>query len=73
MPGSSASLPGLLLLLGLVFCANAYSDLTSRPEEPPPETPEERAARLLKVLPDEITRVMPDGSVLLTDGSLRKI
>ena len=72
MPGSSASLPGLVFLLGLVFAYNAYRDYTEVPEEPE-ETSEERVARQLKVLPDEIQRVLPDGRVLLVDGSIRTL
>ena len=71
MPGSQTPLPGLLLLLGLIFAYKAFADLTAPPESEAPETTEERAARLLKVMPDEIARVLPDGRVVLTDGSLR--
>ena len=73
MPGQSLGLPALVFLLGIVFAVNAWDDLTSKPEEATPETPEEHAARKLKMLPDEVDRVMADGRVLLRDGSIRKL
>ena len=72
MPSSKASLPGLVFLLSLWLLHNAYDDWT-RIQEENKETIEERAARVLKVLEDEITQVMPDGTVLLKDGSIRKL
>ena len=75
MPSSKLPMPGLILLLTLSIAYSAYDDWTTAPEVPQ-ETPEEHAARLLKVLPDDIARVMQDGDgrrVLLNDGSIRKL
>ena len=70
MPGQGASLPGLLLLLGLVWGFNAFSDwYDPRPETL--ETLEEEAARQMQVQPFEVAKVMDDGRVLMRDGSIR--
>ena len=74
MPGAGTPLPGLLFLLSLVTAYHLYTDMTAVPEEEiEEETPVHRASRLLKVLPDDIETVMPDGRVLLKDGSIRKL
>ena len=65
-------MPGLLMLLGMVFAYNAYVDMTTVPEAPA-ETPEEKAARQLKVVPADIEMLMADGRVLLKDGSIHKV
>ena len=72
LPSARLPMPGLLLMLGLVFAYNAYDDWT-RTADDPEETPEEYAARQLKVLPDDVEQVMPDGRVLLKDGSIRRL
>ena len=72
MPSSNLPMPGLLFLLTLVIAHHAYEDWT-RVDEEPEETPEEKAARALKVPDDDIERLMPDGRVLLKDGSIRKL
>ena len=72
MPGSSASLPGLLLILSLVVGYNAFCDYYAPPSvELQEETDEERVARLLRVESFEVARVMSDGRVLMRDGSIR--
>lgn len=72
MPGSAMGLPGLVFLLGLVFAVRVYEDFTAAPPAPA-ETPEEKVARQLKVVPDDIEMIMADGRVLLKDGSIRKL
>ena len=75
MPSSKMPMPGLVLLLTIAIAFSAYDDWTRKPEVSQ-ETPEEHAARLLKLPPDDIARVMQDGDgrrVLLKDGSIRKL
>ena len=74
---SSRSLSGLVLLLGLVFAYSAYCDL-SAPESPigvgeGKETAQEFAARILRVPVHEVDSLLPDGRVLMKDGSIRSV
>lgn len=72
MPSSKMSLPGLIFLLTLVLAYNAYDDYTALPPSEVVETAEERAASQLNVPADAVAKLMPDGRVLLKDGSIRK-
>ena len=65
-------MPGLALLLGVVVAVNAIDDLTKKPEAEQ-ETPEDYAARVLKVLPDDIKEVRSDGIVVFKDGRIRRL
>ena len=72
---SSRSLSGLVMLLGLVFAYSAYCDL-SAPESPVrvgegKETAQELAARIMQVPVHEVDSLLPDGRVLMKDGSIR--
>ena len=72
MPSSKLPMPGLLMLLGIVAAVNAYDDLFKKPEDVQ-ETPEDYAARILKVLPDDIAQIRDDGIVVLKNGSIRRL
>ena len=69
---SSRPLSGLVFILALVFAYSAYYDLsTESPIGEGKETAEEFAARILEVPVHEVERLLPDGRVLMKDGSIR--
>ena len=67
---SSRPLTGLVFILGLCFAYSAWYDLSSSPLEGN-EDSREFAARILNVPVQDIERLLPDGRVLMKDGSIR--
>ena len=70
MFASTKSFSGLVLVLCLWFGYGIFFDATTTPE-PPQESAEDFAARMMGVPRAEIAQVRSDGRVLMVDGSIR--
>ena len=70
MFASTKSFSGLLLVMCLWFGYGIFIDSTTTPE-PPQESAEDFAARMMCIPRAEIVQVRSDGRVLMVDGSIR--